>query len=866
MCTADNKIDSVYTGDVYNSPEFVVNSQLASDSISDIVLPEATLSLKVAYQKEGFENSALSASNQKIIHRNRLGLAFNVTKNIYKLPKTIGTQILGATTQGSSQPYLSPVYNGKGSLEYSEKTTLYYPWLGQIREIYKRLSNVLTDTSGNYNSKGLYNQTIKPVEDNITLASNDSSNNTPFDFSYKASNSATVINFNYDKIITDLKSANNLATCSDLDSFSDFINLNVKKINDSSVKTNLLSAITHTDCIGNKADFDPLESYLCNYLPNGIPNCNLATYINKSANTITTPDGYSCVSNIPTGSTTVTPIVESGADNKVTIIGEASNSVTIHSPINGATAKLISQPLHDGHPAIDYAVPTGTEVHAATDGFVVYAGVATNASASCHSLYNTPNGGFGNVIMIEYNNCLSSVYAHLNDFNVKVGQHVTAGDVIAHVDHSGNVSGGNGGDGSHLHFELRSCAGNGPGVPEYSYLKDDPNQYKYIYDPTCLFDSSAKCRIEKSAALNPSTSIDPTSCNNNAGNSPSSSSTALPTSNLTSSSSPNGDTSQLAQCQISDDNYSGATFDPTYSSDNLSKRVLNSCGFNFSNSNFTADKAKQIVDSYGCLTDRVEYNVYQSRGGNYSVGPTQILQRRQVRNTRIDQIFAATGNNTGLAAAAFCTWFAESGSGFSNGVGRGLDCGIGSADCNPNTPVSNLGCSRVDKSTKERLSCTDPNDLEKIFSNELSCLTKTNPACTLVSHSDASGNDLSVFYPEKPGPWLENYGPVSDGNASYADKVIRCMTYIVGAGRTDAQGNIYSPQADGTLKDSKGNGFTHDQNNIATNDGSWVKDDFTKLGCYPFPNTTNLYPSIIYSGVSCNDNFLTQPDKFQQKT
>ena len=84
---------------------------------------------------------------------------------------------------------------------------------------------------------------------------------------------------------------------------------------------------------------------------------------------------------------------------------------------------------------IDWAVPTGTPVIAAQAGRVVVARHDT--------------GGYGSHIRIEHDDDYLTIYGHLKDFAVRVGDIVAAGQVIGSSDNTGNSTG------SHLHFELR---------------------------------------------------------------------------------------------------------------------------------------------------------------------------------------------------------------------------------------------------------------------------------------------------------------------------------------------------------------------------------------------------------------------------
>lgn len=87
------------------------------------------------------------------------------------------------------------------------------------------------------------------------------------------------------------------------------------------------------------------------------------------------------------------------------------------------------------HKGIDIAKSLGDDVNAAFDGKVITAG------------YN--DGGYGNLIIIEHGNNMSTYYAHLNDICVNVGDSIKKGQKIGTVGSTGLSTG------PHLHFELR---------------------------------------------------------------------------------------------------------------------------------------------------------------------------------------------------------------------------------------------------------------------------------------------------------------------------------------------------------------------------------------------------------------------------
>ncbi len=110
------------------------------------------------------------------------------------------------------------------------------------------------------------------------------------------------------------------------------------------------------------------------------------------------------------------------------------------------------------HEGIDFTAPKGTKVYATGDGKVKEA-----------SLINLD--GFGKKIIIDHGFGYQTVYAHLNSLNVKPGQNVKRGDVIATVGTSGLSTG------PHLHYEVI-----------YNHQKVNPAYFMFDIDPATFQD------------------------------------------------------------------------------------------------------------------------------------------------------------------------------------------------------------------------------------------------------------------------------------------------------------------------------------------------------------------------------------------
>ncbi|MEW5691762.1 MAG: LysM peptidoglycan-binding domain-containing M23 family metallopeptidase [Candidatus Hydrogenedentota bacterium] len=104
-------------------------------------------------------------------------------------------------------------------------------------------------------------------------------------------------------------------------------------------------------------------------------------------------------------------------------------------PVDGKISSYFGIGDNGGyHQGIDIQAALGKSVLAAADGFIIYSDVMR---------------GYGNVIMIEHNNSVITVYAHNKKNLANYNTRVKKGEKIAEVGMSGHTTG------SHLHFEIR---------------------------------------------------------------------------------------------------------------------------------------------------------------------------------------------------------------------------------------------------------------------------------------------------------------------------------------------------------------------------------------------------------------------------
>jgi murein DD-endopeptidase MepM/ murein hydrolase activator NlpD len=88
----------------------------------------------------------------------------------------------------------------------------------------------------------------------------------------------------------------------------------------------------------------------------------------------------------------------------------------------------------DFHPGLDIAADEGAPISAAAAGRVISAG---------------PDGGYGNLIVVDNGNGITTRYAHCSQIFARVGESVLPGQTIGAVGSTGHSTG------PHLHFEVR---------------------------------------------------------------------------------------------------------------------------------------------------------------------------------------------------------------------------------------------------------------------------------------------------------------------------------------------------------------------------------------------------------------------------
>ena len=106
---------------------------------------------------------------------------------------------------------------------------------------------------------------------------------------------------------------------------------------------------------------------------------------------------------------------------------------------------------------MDFSAPTGTEIYATGDGVIT--DVKTSYS------------GYGKHIKVNHGFGYTTLYAHLNGFNVRVGQKVKRGEVIGYCGSTGTSTA------PHLHYEVHH---KGKKVnPQFYYFQEDLSPEEY---------------------------------------------------------------------------------------------------------------------------------------------------------------------------------------------------------------------------------------------------------------------------------------------------------------------------------------------------------------------------------------------------
>lgn len=135
----------------------------------------------------------------------------------------------------------------------------------------------------------------------------------------------------------------------------------------------------------------------------------------------------------PVAKSTTTQSVVTGSES--TTEKKSDIGTKYINPISGA---ILTQGVHADN-AVDFGAPIGTAVRAAANGTVVI------AKSSGY------NGGYGNYVVINHDNGVQTLYAHLSKVLVSAGSAVSQADEIGKSGNSGKSTG------PHLHFGVHGA-------------------------------------------------------------------------------------------------------------------------------------------------------------------------------------------------------------------------------------------------------------------------------------------------------------------------------------------------------------------------------------------------------------------------
>ena len=150
--------------------------------------------------------------------------------------------------------------------------------------------------------------------------------------------------------------------------------------------------------------------------------------------------GVVYINGVKTEETTESVEVIKEPVDEIVTVGTAkpkTASVTVGSgfrfPLPSGTWELSCPYGRKGHKGVDLRAPLGTSIMAVSSGRVTLAGRYSD---------------YGNCVIIDHGNGISTLYAHASRLCVNEGDYVSAGEVIALVGSTGNSTG------NHLHFEV----------------------------------------------------------------------------------------------------------------------------------------------------------------------------------------------------------------------------------------------------------------------------------------------------------------------------------------------------------------------------------------------------------------------------
>ena len=114
-------------------------------------------------------------------------------------------------------------------------------------------------------------------------------------------------------------------------------------------------------------------------------------------------------------------------------LGQSLSATTIQTPLQETKVSsaygMRDHPIRKRavfHQGVDLVAKKGSPIHAVSGGTVIFASVF---------------GGYGNLIVVRHTDRLTTHYGHCDEIRVRLGQKVSAGDVLGIVGDTGAVTG-----------------------------------------------------------------------------------------------------------------------------------------------------------------------------------------------------------------------------------------------------------------------------------------------------------------------------------------------------------------------------------------------------------------------------------------
>lgn len=494
LCTnLEYPITTLIEQDNFSSGEIVVSAedarQLELEQIEQAVIPGALQALAELYKEENIQVGQLAnfrnpdGSYDKIIHKNNAGIEFEYEIRQYELNEE----------QIEQAEVFSPLQTlTEEQAEELERTAIarqsvYFPWMGQLREMQKRLSTILISNKfgvDDYTRSNWY-QIFQSVRRNLLSEEPD----------LDAINGSTSADIPPAEPLETLKNLLELEytlfECSELEELQRAFEAEDGEYANNREAKDLAEIIARTDCRGTSLDEDPLQDYLCTQAALPDLYCRVPDEEREDNLDAVLPE----FAELP-----VCTEKETDTADETFSSTEDTESQKFVPPTR---SNWTTQGINSSHPAVDIGIPVGTELFAIADGRCLFAGEVDNASANRLSMWNSPTifecrgetrrvspGGFGRGVMLEHTledgRRIYSVYAHMSSIpeRLREGCSDDASAVTVRQGEQIGLSGDEGWScGAHLHFEIR--LNKNPASSTYSGRQRGCDA-SYC-DPSCLF-------------------------------------------------------------------------------------------------------------------------------------------------------------------------------------------------------------------------------------------------------------------------------------------------------------------------------------------------------------------------------------------